>query len=122
MRTLALLLVALGLSSAQDHQGNFVIRFEPTAALQANAEIPFEIHVSDDLHKPVLNAKVTLQIETLRHTQVSVFKATATDPGVYVAKPVFPAAGQWSIYVEVRREGQMSARTIDFNVPASASP
>jgi YtkA-like len=122
VKTLALLLAALGLSFAQEHQGNFVIRFEPTAALQANAEIPFEIRISDDLRKPIINAKVTLQIETPQHTQVSVYKATATDTGVYVAKPVFPAAGQWSVYVEVRRDGDMSARTIDFNVPASASP
>ncbi len=116
------LLCAAGLSLAQEHEGNFVIRFEPRAVLQANTAIPFEIRVNDDRHNPVLGATVTLQIETLQHTDVKVFNAPSIDQGIYIAKPVFPSAGEWSIYVEVHRSGQMSARTIEFNVPESAVP
>lgn len=103
----------------QAREGNAVIRFEPTADLQPNAEIPFAIRVNDDLHKPVLNAKVTLQIQTPEHTDLKIYRASPVEPGVYIAKPVFPSAGQWSIYVEVRRDTGISARSIDFNVPAS---
>ncbi len=122
MRALILLICAVGLATAQNHEGNFIIRFEPTVDLQANAEIPFAINVVDDRHHPVLNATVSLQIETQQKTQVSVYKATGTEPGVYVAKPVFPSKGEWSVYVEVRQGQQMTARTIDFHVPESASP
>ena len=121
----ALLLCALSLTVAQERDGNFSIRFEPTAVLQSGAPIPFQITVHDADHKPLADAKVTLQIETVNHTQVKVFPAPAVDPrgnpGVYVAKPVFPAAGEWNVYVEVRRQNgrwdEMSARTIQFNVP-----
>ncbi|MBV8866048.1 MAG: FixH family protein [Acidobacteriaceae bacterium] len=122
MKCLVLLLWAVGLSLAQEHEGNFVIRFEPRAVLQANAVIPFEIRVVDDRSQPVLGAKVTLQIETLQHTHVKVFNAPSVDQGVYIANATFPSSGLWSIYVEVHRDGQMSARTIEFNVPESAPP
>jgi len=108
-----------GLLWAQERPANFTIRFGPDADLQTNAQVPFAIHVTDDLGKPVENAKVTLQIETPQHERVEVFKAPMTDRGVYVAKPVFPSAGAWSVYVEVRRDGALSARTIDFTVPIS---
>ena len=122
MRVFALIFLALA-SFAQVREGNFGIRFEPQVVLQANAAIPFEIQIKDDLHRPLTEAKVTLQIETQQqHTQVAVFKATATAPGTYIAKPLFPAGGAWSVYVEVRRDGEMSARTIDFNVPDSTGP
>ncbi len=122
MKTLALLLCVAGLCLAQGHEGNFVIRFEPRAILQAKAVIPFEIHVNDDRHHPVIGATVTLQIETPQHAQVKVFNAPSVDQGVYIANPVFPSSGEWSIYVEVHRNAQMSARTIEFNVPESAAP
>lgn len=122
MKTLVFLLCAAGLCLAQEHEGNFVIRFEPRAVLQAKVVIPFDIRVDDDRHQPVLGARVTLQIETLQHTQVKVFNAPSVDQGVYIASPVFPSSGEWSIYVEVHRNGQMSARTIEFNVPESAAP
>jgi hypothetical protein len=122
VKALILLMCAAGLAAGQNHEGNFIIRFEPTADLQAKVEVPFAIHVVDDRHKPVLNATVTLQIETPEHTQVSAYKATGTDPGVYVAKPIFPSKGEWSVYVEVHQGGLMSARTIDVHVPESASP
>ena len=120
MKTLALLLPLAGLLVAQERPGNFDIRFEPTAKLQTGVEIPFQISVKDALGKPLTNAKVTLQIETPEHEHTQVFKAPATDPGVYLAKPVFPEPGEWSVYVEVRRNDQMTARTIEFNVPQSA--
>lgn len=121
MKAAALLLVAAGLVLAQEqHEGNFVIRFEPKAVLQTQTAIPFEIDVKDDLHKPLIEAKVTLQIETAEHTDVKVFNAPAVSPGVYVAKPIFPDAGQWNVYVEVRRESAISTRTIQYYVPESA--
>lgn len=125
MKFAALLLLGLGLLFAQERDGNFGIRFEPTAVLQTGAPIPFRITVADSAHKPLPDAKVTLQIEMANHTRVRVFPAPAVDqrqePGIYVAKPVFDAAGEWSVYVEVRRQNgrseEMSARSISFTVP-----
>ncbi len=97
-------------------EGNFDIRFEPTAILQTGAEIPFRITVKDALHKPLPGGKVTLQIETKDGTDVKVFPAPAVNPGVYIAKPVFPRSGDWNVYVEVQRDDEMSARTIEFQV------
>lgn len=93
--------------------------------LQTGAPIPFRVTVQDANHNPAADAKVTLQIETASHTNVRVFPAPAldarADPGVYVAKPVFDVAGEWSVYVEVHRQNgrwdEMSARTIEYNVP-----
>ena len=104
---------------AQERPGNFDIRFEPTAMLQTGADIPFQITVRDALHKPLVDAKVTLQIETAQHDHVQVFKAPAIDRGVYMAKPVFSEAGTWSVLVQVHRADQESSRTIEFNVPRS---
>lgn len=125
MKTIALLLCAAGVLAAQERPGNFNIRFEPTADLQTGAQIPFQITVNDPSHKPLIDAKVTLQIETANHTHVRVFAAPAADqranPGVYIAKPVFDVAGEWEVYVEVHRQNgradEMSARTIEFTVP-----
>lgn len=116
----ALLLCTLGLLVAQqapEREGNFDIRFEPAAKLQTGVQVPFRITVADALHKPVTQAKVTLQIEMLDGTRVQVFPAPGTDPGVYIAKPVFPISGEWNVYVEVHRSNQMSARTVEFSVP-----
>jgi hypothetical protein len=121
----ALLLLGVGLSFGQTRDGNFHIRFEPTAVLQTGAPIPFQITVADGDHKPLPNAKVTLQIETANHTHVRVFPAPAADartsPGVYIAKLVFDVAGEWNVYVEVRRQNgrdeEVSARTIEYTVP-----
>ena len=117
MKSIALLLCALGLLSAVEREGNFDIRFEPTAKLQTGVQVPFEIHITDALHKPLPDAKVTLQIEMPDHTHIQVFPAPATAAGVYLAKPVFSLAGEWNIYVEAHRNNEMSARTIEFNVP-----
>jgi len=102
---------------APEHQGNFNIRFEPSAKLQTGVQVPFQITVTDSLRKPLIQAKVTLQIETLDGKNVTVYKAPAVNPGVYVAKPVFPFSGEWNVYVEVHRDNQMTARTIQFSVP-----
>ena len=120
MRILALLLSTFAVLLAQqpsDHPGDFNIRFEPDAKLQTNAEIPFRVIVTDPLHKPLIDAKVTLQIELKDGSRVKVYKAPAVGQGVYVAKPIFPVGGEWQVYVEVRRDQQMSAREIDFTVP-----
>lgn len=121
MKFAALLLCVFGLLLGslllgQDREGNFDIRFEPTAVLQTGTAVPFKIDVKDDLHKPLTDAKVTLQIEMTDHSHVKVFPAPATNPGVYIAKPVFPIAGEWNVYVEVHRNNAMSARTIEFSV------
>ena len=97
-------------------EGNYTLRFEPKAILQTDVPVPFEITVNDDLGKPLQQAKVTLQIETTDHRQVKVFPAPAISAGVYMAKPVFPDAGEWSIYVEARRNDRLTARTLKFTV------
>jgi hypothetical protein len=101
------------------HPGNFNIFAEPTAKLQTDAEIPFQIRITDAANKPLIDAKVTLQIETSDGRYVQVFKAPAIDRGVYMAKPSFRAPGSWSIYVQVDRNDQESARTYEYNVPRS---
>jgi hypothetical protein len=121
VKAAALLLLGAGLMFAQEpREGNFIIRFEPKAVLQTEAPIPFQVDVTNDLHKPLTQAKVTLQIETAEHMNVKVFDAPAVGPGVYIAKPVFPETGQWNVYVEVKRGDAISARTIQFYVPESA--
>jgi hypothetical protein len=100
--------------------GNFNIYAEPTAKLQTGAEIPFQIRVTDDLRKPLVQAQVTLQIETDDGRYLQVFPAPATDRGVYVAKPSFAVPGPWRIYIKVDRADQETARTIEYNVPRSA--
>jgi hypothetical protein len=116
VRSLCLFL-ALGVSVFAGREGNFTIRFEPKAVLQTDAQIPFEIKVMDDLKKPVQDAKVTLQIETKNHQHLTVFKAPAVTSGVYLAKPIFPEAGEWNVYVEVHRNDEMSARVLEYTVP-----
>lgn len=123
VKTLILLLCAAVVAWGQLRHGDFTIRVDPTAVVQAATEIPFEIRVTDTLHKPVLGATVTLQIETEnRHADVRLFKATGTKPGIYIAKPNFPKAGDWSVYVQVRRGNDISARTFQYTVPSSVSP
>jgi hypothetical protein len=120
MKVLVLLLCAAGLLLSRVREGHFTIRFEPTAVLQTNAPIPFNITVLDDLNKPLINATVTLQIETADHKYLKVYKAPSIGPGVYMAKPVFPVAGEWNVYVEAHWQDKMSGRTIQFNVPETA--
>ncbi len=111
-----LLFLALGMLAFAGREGNFTIRFEPTAILQTAAQVPFQITVIDDLRKPVSEAKVTLQIETKDGQNVQVFKAPSIAAGVYLAKPVFPQPGQWNISVEVHRNEDMSTRSMEYTV------
>ena len=106
----------LGLIVFAGREGNFVIRFEPKAVLQPDAQIPFEIRVMNDLQQPLHEAKVTLQIETKDHKNVQVYKAPEVTEGVYLAKPVFPQAGDWSVSVQVHRNDQETSRARDFTV------
>jgi hypothetical protein len=118
----ALFLCVAALLLAEDRPGNFQIRFEPTARLQTDAEIPFHIRVNDDLSKPLVDAKATLTIETAQHDHVKVYKAPAIDEGVYVAKPVFPVPGTWEVRVDIRRNDAVSSKTEEYNVPRSTEP
>jgi hypothetical protein len=123
VKFVASLLCGFGLLLAQEgpaRDGNFDIRFEPTAKLQTGVQVPFEIDVKDARKQPLTGAKVTLQIEMLDHSRVKVFQAPGLNPGVYIAKPVFPAAGDWNVYVEVRRSDAMTSRSIQFSVADSA--
>ncbi len=121
VKFLALLFISAGLMTAQTREGNFTIRFEPDVMLEANVKVPFSVHVTDNRHKPVQFATVTLQIETEQDKDVQVFKAAFTSDGVYIAKPYFPASGHWKVYVEVHQNNLMSARTIEFFVPEDAT-
>jgi hypothetical protein len=115
---LGILAVGLaGLLSAQLENANFDIRFEPDAKLQTGAPIPYRITIKDDLGKPVPRAEVSLQIETPDHKDVQIYKAPMLDAGMYLAKPVFPHAGQWSVTVNAHRREQVSSRTIEYTVP-----
>jgi nitrogen fixation protein FixH len=107
----------VGASGQELRNANFDIRFEPTAILQTGTEIRFDITVKDGDHHPVHGAQVTLQIETPEHEHTKVFRATELQTGVYMAKPLFPVKGQWDVYVEVHREDEVSARTIEYYVP-----
>src|ERR1700760_4030656 len=115
VRIFALFLCATALLfSQQPVDANFDIRIEPVAKLQTGAQIPFQITVKDTRHQPVSDAKVTLQIETPDHQKTKVVRAPGTDPGVYLAKPVFPSAGEWTVYVEVHWNDRMTAKTEQY--------
>jgi YtkA-like len=105
----------LASSMFAQREGNFAIRFEPKAILQTEAQIPFEIHVTNDLRQPVREAKVTLRIARKDH-ETQVFKAPEVTKGVYLAKPVFKDAGEWSVTVEVHRNDQVTTRTSEYSV------
>jgi hypothetical protein len=111
------LVLALGLTAFAGREGNFVVRFEPKAILQTEVQVPFEITVMNDLKQPLHEAKVTLQIVTKDHQKVKVFKAPEVTAGLYLAKPVFPEAGAWSVSVEVHRNDQVTLRTLEYTVP-----
>lgn len=117
VKVAVLLFCGLTLFAQPVHNGNFDIRFEPTAVLQSNAQIPFEIHVTDPNHHSVTGAKVEMQIEMTDHTRAQTFKAPSISPGLYMAKPTFPVAGHWNVEVIVHRADQESDTTLDFNIP-----
>lgn len=98
-------------------EANYKIRFEPTAKLQTRCEVPFQITVMDGRQRPVQNAQVQFVFSEMPQGVTDKLKAWPVSPGVYVAKPVFPTAGEWEVEAIVSREGQISRRTIPFHVP-----
>jgi hypothetical protein len=109
--------LAVGLAFAQQRDGSFNIRFEPTATVQTGVQVPFRISVDDARHKPLGGAKVTFEITTKEPTDTKLLTATETDPGIYIAKPTFEHSGEWNVYVEVERAGAKSTRTKQVLVP-----
>jgi hypothetical protein len=116
VKLLALVLLIAGLALPYEREGDFTIRFEPMAVLQSGVPIPFHIKIDDSRHQPLIDAQVTMQIETPDHKNVQTFKATSIGAGIYSAKPVFDDAGEWVVLVNVRRNDQVGARTITFEV------
>jgi hypothetical protein len=101
---------------AQPQEGNYKIRFEPTAKLQTGTRVPIEVTVTDDLLKPLINAKVLLTCTEVTGGAEFEAEAKATTPGTYVAKAVFPKTGTWSIRALVTRNDKRSSRVIQFTV------
>jgi nitrogen fixation protein FixH len=118
VKLLVLLFCVMGLVfAADDREGNFTIRFEPTAKLQTKVEVPFEVRITDDRKQPLQhNAAVELSISPKNQGSTKTIKAWFVQPGVFIAKPVFPSDGQWSVTVTARRENQVSSRVITFSV------
>ncbi|HSU32676.1 MAG TPA: FixH family protein [Bryobacteraceae bacterium] len=120
MKVAALLLCSASLLFAQLREGNFSIRFEPTAVMQSKVQVPFEIRVMDANSRPLTYANVDLEIARADGSHSAKFKAVAEDtiklPGVYTAKPVFPEGGPWNVTARAERHNLESNRTIQFNV------
>lgn len=120
MKIAALLLCSFTLFAQQIREGNFSLRFEPTAVLQAKAPIPFRIQVMDANNRPLTFATVDLEIARPDGSQPAKFKAPAEDeramPGIYMAKPVFPQGGEWNVTARAKRQDLESNRTIQFTV------
>ncbi len=118
VKLLALTLCAFGLLLAADEkEGNFTIRFEPTAKLQTNVEVPFAVHVTDDLGKPLQqDDHVEMSIAPENQATAKTIKAWFVAPGEFIAKPVFPLDGEWAVTVTARRQDRVTRRTITFSV------
>jgi hypothetical protein len=118
-RFLVFCVVGIGLAFAAPEvkEGNFTIRFEPSAKLQTNVEVPFDVRIIDDLHHPLQrNANVELAIAPENKPIVKTVKAWFVQPGLFIAKPVFPSDGQWVVTVTARINDRVSTRTITFTV------
>ena len=94
VKRFALFLGVAALLLAEDRPGNFQLRFEPTARLQTDAEIPFHIRVNDDLSKPLMDAKVTLTIETAQHDHDARVREAARVALTRIDPVQFPAASK----------------------------
>lgn len=70
----------------------------------------------DPRHKPVEHAQVTLEIKDRDNMNLRDFRSIMAAPGVYVAKPTFSDSGEWSVSVTVRRDQDITSRTIQFTV------
>ena len=98
-------------------EGNFTIRFEPSAKLQANVQVPFDIRITDERGNPLQrNAKVDLAIAPENKPAVKTVKAWFVQPGLFIAKPVFPSEGQWEVTVTARINDRVTTRAITFTV------
>jgi hypothetical protein len=99
------------LPKQQQHEGNFIIRFEPKAVLQTQAVIPFEIDVKDDLHNPLVQEKVTLQIETPEHTNNPEGFAIRSDTPVPAINYLENTAHSWydAGWVDARERSSVAA-------------
>lgn len=117
VKILALLFCVAGLlAAAAEQPGDFTIRFEPTAKLQANVEVPFEVHVTDSRKRLLPQGQVELSISPADKPTVETVKAWLVQPGVFIAKPRFSSDGQWSVTVKVKLGNLVSTRTIEFTV------
>lgn len=118
MKPLILFVCLLGFAVAADEkEGNFTIRFEPAAKLQTNVQVPFEIRIMDDRQKPLeRNVSVELSFAPQNQENGKTVKAWFVQPGLFIAKPVFPTDGQWAVTVTARREDRVTRRTIMFAV------
>jgi hypothetical protein len=118
VRLLALILCISGLLfAANEVEGNFTIRFEPTAKLQTGVEVPFTVHVTDDRKRPLeQNAHVEMAIAPENREPIKTIRAWYVGPGEFIAKPVFPSEGQWTLTVTARRANQVTTRAITFSV------
>jgi uncharacterized GH25 family protein len=114
---LALLCLFFFANAAEDREGNFKIRFEPTARLQSKTEVPFEIHVMDSRGQPLQReARVDISIVQQDREPEKGIRAFFIQPRVFLAKPVFPRDGQWDVTVVARRDNQVTRRTTTFSV------
>ncbi len=117
VKIFALFLCLAGLLvAAADQPGDFTIRFEPTAKLQANVEVPFDVHVTDSRKRPLPQAQVELSISPVDKPTVETVKAWFVQPGLFIAKPKFSSDGQWSVTVKVKLGNLVTSRTIEFTV------
>lgn len=104
------------LAAQQMEEGNYKIRFEPTAKLQTGTRVPFEVKVTDDRLQPLADAKVVLTCTEVQSGEEFEAEARATTTGVYLAKTTFPQTGTWRIRTLVTRNNKRSSRVILFNV------
>ena len=79
MKVAALLFCSASLLFAQLREGNFSIRFEPTAVLQSKVQVPFEIRVMDANSRPLTYANVDLEIARADGSHFAKFKAVPED-------------------------------------------
>jgi hypothetical protein len=118
-RLLILCLLGIGLAFAAPDvkEGNFTIRFEPAAKLQTKVEVPFEVRIIDDRNRPLQpNVKVDLTIAQENKPAIKTVKAWFVQPGLFIAKPVFPSDGQWVVTVTARINDRVTTRAITFTV------
>lgn len=99
-----------------EREGNFKIRFEPTALLQTGVEVPFEVKVWDVRQQPATDVRVIVAISRPNEERSLKSDALRVGTGVYVAKPMFPSAGQWNVEVRVRKDDTVTTKVMSFNV------